>query len=129
MSVPAFLALLIGVCVTVVFVWWIMLKALTSKKPMHKGPLQNASAVRERRSAKLGAADHADDHHDDWHDDLHHETAVEAEWEQTEVIPAADAEIRHLGWHESTPDASASDANADSSSDSGSSDSSSSSDT
>lgn len=89
MSVTAFLILLFGTCAIVVFIWWVMFKALTSRKSIHKGPVENAAKARFQTLHNPSAKDHADDHFDNWREDLHQETASQAEWTETESLPNA----------------------------------------
>lgn len=94
MSVTAFMILVFGTCAVVTFIWWVMLKALTSRKSIHTGPVEHAARARSQTRHNPSAQDHADDHFDHWQDDLQHETAAEAEWSATETLPRADDEIR-----------------------------------
>lgn len=95
MSMTAFVLLVFGVSGLVILVWWVMLKALTSKKPGHNGPVQTAAVSRVRAGYEPTSSAHADQHRDHWHDDMLNVTAAQAEWEDTEVLgPEAAEELR-----------------------------------
>lgn len=85
-----FFSLVLGVGAMVFLIWWIMFKALLSRKSGHAGPVQDAvhnsplpPAVEPKQT------EHVDHKFDDWQRALHESSASNAEWaEHTEVIPS-----------------------------------------